>query len=161
MAEDFSADKAGKVTFLVELTRDDTDWVVMAESRVWEAYAPSMLAGLNAATYHFCFAVRAGLKELAMPRVGPADQYRPRTGINYGLNNYRFTEFESYISWRICKQLGIAHEDIDTGERILWVARVPIYFRETHFRTRSRQVQFPRPAGSGNCGSIQIAAGRL
>jgi hypothetical protein len=94
MPEYVSADETGEVTLPEEIPRHDTDRVIGAECRVWEANAPCVLTALYATAYDAYFAVGASLEELAMSRVGLAYQYGRCPGINYRPNLYGFAEFE-------------------------------------------------------------------
>ena len=73
MTEYVNADEAGEVRLLEEITRHDTNRVIGAECRVWEANASCVLAALYAAAYDTYFAIRASLEKLAMPCVRLAD----------------------------------------------------------------------------------------
>ena len=73
MPEYVSADETGEVTFPEKISRHDTNRVIGAECRVWEANTSCVLAALYAAAYDTYFAVGASLEELAMPRVSLAD----------------------------------------------------------------------------------------
>lgn len=73
MPEYVSADETGEMTLPEEIPRHDTDRVIGAECRVWEANASGVLAALYASAYNTYFAVGTSLEELAMPCVGPAD----------------------------------------------------------------------------------------
>jgi len=93
--ENVRANKAGETRLLEEVARHDTNRIIDAERRIWEADASGVLAALDAAAYNFCLAIGTGLEELAMSGIGLADQNGRCPSVDYRPNFYGFSELEA------------------------------------------------------------------